>query len=206
MSADTDLRTALDAALGHVPDPVAVSRAASPAVLEALAGRTLSLRPLYRGRTVWDAGDEVAAAVVESPNTLGRVENRPETGVVVVVTRPGSPVAWEATATVRHGAADAGPAILDAARLLAKHLDQIAGVTPAFGVPEASRFVVCVDVDPDVVVSAVEASAGVDFDTIRIDGTPGALLVEVTEGSERSAANAARRLASAMGRVGGAAG
>ena len=76
------LRVLLDALLPAKSTPVAVSDGASPEVRAAVADRSTVWCPVVRGATVWAAA-HAEAAVVESPNWLGRVEipsRRPQFG------------------------------------------------------------------------------------------------------------------------------
>ncbi len=134
--------------------PVLMSRAADPALREAiLASREVREAPVVAGRTVWAAAYG-SVVVAESPNWWGRTEEPPPGAVVLdrrtdesalVASLPAAPEDWSEQ--------------VDEARRFAKSLRQIAGLHLAHGAPEAPWFVV---LQPQPARAVVAAMDGVD--------------------------------------------
>lgn len=196
---------ALDIELAGVAGAIAISAAASATVRKALARRATSIRPLVRGRTVWDAGPPAEAAIVESPNRLGRIEGDPGIERTVLVTEPGCPVpVWAETLPIvglgsemtrRKGIprstnwdSESFTRRTVAARVLAKRLNQLRGLIPAFGSPESPTFVVITGLSPAGIAARANAvSDAVTIEAVSVPGVPGALRISFVGDASPSA-------------------
>jgi hypothetical protein len=162
--------------------------------------------------TIWDVAPR-AIAVVESPNLLGRLEPvTPGHGEALLIQHAGSPVpAGQPRAVVVTGSADtfhvytSAPSQLpppdladleadfrartEAARRLAKSLNQIPGVRLAHGDAESPAFVALLPVAPGPVAAAVSGLAsGVTAEALdEMPGLPAALLVTIAAKVEPAA-------------------
>lgn len=187
------LRVLLDALLSPRSTPVAISDGASPELQAAVADRSTVWCPVVRGTTVW-AVAHLDAAVVESPNWLGRVEVVPDAlkSVLVMPEPTATPTGGPGATIIRvggnwrlEGSKPQAAFSLDyrsrtaAARRLAKQLNQVPGVRLAHGEPDSPTFILLV---PDV--AAVTGWTVVDggqvvVEPVTVPGLPGALRITV---------------------------
>lgn len=175
---------------------VSISRLASPALRLALKGYTISEAPAVAGCAIWSGGED-AVRVVEWPNWLGRLEERPP-GNALCVASPGSAPPWQAdhmivgTAQEGYETVHEGWAPEQVARVnhdrrahrmkeLSGHLMQTRGVAPAWA-PEAPTALVLFPVSPLRLLAKAPPPRMLQVDIITgFSEFPGGVRLEVTD-------------------------